>query len=106
MTDTRCLAQKAMDVFEDEGEAQMLEFVRSNLDSRPTGQEKIHKALMILNDHSAMMAQSDRYFFLWTPSEEESKHPMAATRARNLQKQELPASPCRKPAQQAPETDQ
>ena len=93
MTDTRCLAQKAMDIFEDQGEAQMLEFVRTNLDSRPTGQENNPKALMVLTDHSAMMAQSERYFFLWTPSEEESKHPMAATKGRNLQKQPMPTSP-------------
>ncbi len=70
----------------------MLEFVRTNLDSRPTGQENYPKALMVLTDHSAMMAQSDRYFFLWTPSEEESKAPLAATRRRNLQKQPMPAS--------------
>ena len=99
MTDTRCLAQKAMDIFEDEGEAQMLEFVRTNLDSRPTGQENNPKALMVLTDHSAMMAQSERYFFLWTPSAEESKHPLAATRSRNLQKQQMPTSPRQRPTQ-------
>ena len=90
MTPTNSMAQDAMKTHDQSGEKEMLAFIRRRLDTRPAGQENNPTALTVLKDHSAVMATSDRYFFLWTPGEEELKHPLGNTRGRNIQDQPMP----------------
>ena len=80
------LAEQAMNIYEEKGEDEMLSFVQLRLDPRPAGHEYSRKALLVMEDHSALMVTGDRYFFLWTPSGEQSKHPMAASRTRTSSK--------------------
>lgn len=80
------LAEQAMTIYDEHGEDEMLSFVQLRLDTRPAGHEKNTKSLIVMEDHSALMITMDRYFFLWTPSEEQSKHPLAATRTRTSDK--------------------
>ena len=91
MAKIRSMAQDAMHTYDQNGEKEMLTFIRQRLDTRPAGQERNPRSLTVLQDHSAVMATTDRYFFFWTPGEEELKHPFSNTRARNVQGQPMPA---------------
>ena len=80
------LAEQALTIYDEQGEDDMLSFVQLRLDTRPAGHQDNGKSLIVMEDHSALMTTMERYFFLWTPSEEQSKHPLAATRSRSSDK--------------------
>ena len=90
MSNSKCLAQKAMHLYDQQGEDEMISFVRQRLDPRPTGHEHNPSSLAVLDDHSAIPVRNDRYLFLWTPSDDEPQHPLPPARSRKQQDQPFP----------------
>ncbi len=90
MTEQKCLAEQAMDIHDAQGEIEMLSFVRLRLDTRPAGHENNPSPLMVLQDHTAVMARGDRYTFLWTPDDPVNHHPLPCARTRSHRERPLP----------------
>ena len=59
MSNSKCLAQKAMHLYDQQGEDEMISFVRQRLDPRPTGHEHNPSSLAVLDDHSAIPVRND-----------------------------------------------
>lgn len=95
--DAPSLAQQAMNRYDEAGEQAMLDFVQQHADSAPQPFHRDPRAISVLSDHTAVMANSYRYFFLWTPQGDDPPHPLTVTRARSLT-----ATPLQAPAAQRP----
>ena len=90
MSDNNSLAQQALDTYDQEGEMDMLSFVRFRIDTRPAGQEQNESSLTVLADHTAIIVTRDRYLFLWSPTDADRHRPFIHTRPRNLQDRSMP----------------
>ena len=80
-----CLARQAIAIYDHDGEAAMLEFVKRNRDSQPLEADNNPQAITVLTDHTALLITANNYQFLWTPPKDHlllSNEP--PRRARNL----------------------
>ena len=88
MTDRTPMAKTAVDIYDRDGERQMLEHIRLNQDSRP--EEAGDQSLTVLRDHTAVQISSQTYTFLWT-SWEPNLFGLRAVSQREIRKIFLPA---------------
>ena len=87
MPNDKSLAEDAVDTYDNAGEAQLLQFIHNHIDPRPAGLENNPCSLMVLQDHTAVLATADNYIFLWTNHPGYTSMPY---RARRLNQTPLP----------------